>query len=650
MCGITGIWNFTQGKIATSAIDRFTDSLAHRGPDGRGVWVEDDRSLALGHRRLAILDLSGDGKQPMTYSHGRYVITFNGEIFNFVEIRAELESKGYAFTSSSDTEVILASYAEWGARMLHRFNGMWAFAIYDRFEKTLFIARDRFGIKPFLYLLSSQQFAFASELKAFKYLEGYSPCIDYETSQVLLEDGFNVEGTERTLLAGVRRLQAGHYGLLKNGKLTIVRWWKTLDHLVEPPSTIGEQAEYFRELFYDAVRIRMRSDVPIGSCLSGGFDSSAVVCALAEIGREHADLRQAREWQQTFIATFPGSANDERESAEEVVRFTGVRGNFFPVTDSEALNNIETVLQAFDDVYIGMPTAIWLIYRAMRRARVVVSLDGHGADELMGGYVQPDFLYFHNAPSLLRSAFENIQLIKDYRSLVSHFEHLRIAGIFRSPLAAFLMNHPSLGGRILSNRSLLKKAKKAFRRPFLRSTRSKTDDDFTMVGSCDRLPDQWGFLNRRFYEMFHSTLLPTILRNFDRLSMAHGIEIRMPFMDWRLVSYIFSLPDASKIGAGFSKRVAREAMRDRMPEKIRSAKYKIGFNSPLPEWFNGPLREWMLNLVESERCQKHELIDGRRFASFVRTHTKQKSWNWQNCSNAWLTLHYLWFEGSFLAR
>lgn len=611
MCGITGIWNFDKKPVDRARFERFTDSLAHRGPDGRGVWTSQDDGIALGHRRLAILDLSEEGRQPMSYDDGRYWITYNGEIYNFLELRADLGKKGHVFRSQSDTEVILAAYREWGTDMLLRFNGMWAFAIYDQEEQTIFISRDRFGIKPFLYTLTASRFAFASEMKAFSYLDGFEPSVDRESASIFLRNGFGIEGTDRTMLKGLRRLPGGHYGIIKGGRLSIVRWWNTLDHLIEPPSSLEAQAEHFRELFYDSIRIRMRSDVPIGTCLSGGFDSTAIVCALAEIGRQRKDPRQAQDWQQAFVATFPGASNDERVQAEEAVRFAGIRGNFFPVVDSDALANIERILTDFEDPYISLPTPAWLIYRELRRAKVVVSLDGHGADELMGGYIPmgDGNDLFHD----IRTSFRSVLLYHPY------FEILRRIAkrLHRDPGSALL------------------------RRPA-----HYPQKDFIPVPSHDKLPSHWGEINRMLYPMFHSSILPTILRNFDRLSMAHGVEVRMPFMDWRLVTFVFSLPDSSKLGDGFTKRVARLGMAGKMPDSIRLSKTKIGFNSPLPEWLNGPLQPWVRSLMEWNK--EHELIDMPRFQRFIGENLSERSWTWENAETAWMYLHYLWFETGFL--
>lgn len=293
-----------------------TARLAHRGPDGQGLHV--DGSLGLGHRRLAILDLTPMGHQPMSYAAGRYWITYNGEVYNFLELRHELENLGHRFRSDSDTEIILSAYVQWGRECLLRFNGMWAFAIWDAHDKTLFLARDRFGIKPLFYLLERDRLAFASEWKAFLALPCFARRVDWSTFVTALLDPYCQEGIEECLLLGVRRLLPGHCMTVTPHETRVFRWWNTLEHLVEPPTGLQKQAERFRELFEDACRMRMRSDVPIGTSLSGGLDSSSIVCMLAESGRQpgKAENRLAEDWQRAFIATFPGTPVDERSYAD----------------------------------------------------------------------------------------------------------------------------------------------------------------------------------------------------------------------------------------------------------------------------------------------------------------------------------------------
>lgn len=645
MCGIAGIWNFNGATVADETIIRFTDSLRHRGPDGRGIWFNTNRTLAFGHRRLAIIDLSSAGDQPMHYSDNRYHIVFNGEVFNFIEIRDELKGKGYLFKTDSDTEVVMAAYHQWGEKMLFRFNGMWALCIYDSVEQSCFIARDRFGIKPFHYLLNTSQFAFASELKSFKHLDGYSPAIDEDSAVHFLKTGFGVEASQRSMFRGVHKLQAGYCGWVKKGTIKLKRWWNTVDHLVAVPSGVDAQAQLFRELFFDAVKLRMRSDVPVGSSLSGGFDSSAIVSALSRLGKQHADLRMASDWQQTFVATFPGKSNDEKPQAEEVINYCGVKGHFFEVREEEALSLMDKVLYDFDDVYVGIPVAPWLIYRELRRKNIVVSLDGHGADELIGGYLQADGAFMSNAPSWVGGIKENLNIYNEYLSYIGKTGNQNVFSVFKQSLHQQIQYHPDFEqyrNQVTILKSWKDRLRPAYWQSFINNAAFETHST-TLFGEEDA-PADMDEINRKLYRMFHVDVLPTILRNFERMSMANGIEVRMPFMDWRLVTYAFSLPGSSKINNGYTKYIAREAMKGYMPENIRSSRVKIGFNAPMPEWFSGPVFPWLMEQLD----KKSALVNNAALRQVAEKHFKNKTWDWASAGNFWKYIHYLWFENNFV--
>ena len=652
MCGIAGCWHLDGRPIDPGALERFTDTLTHRGPDGRGTWIDADAALGLGHRRLAILDLSEEARQPMAYAEGRYWLVFNGEIYNFLELRAELEGKGHRFRTQGDAEVILAAWVEWGPAAFLRFNGMWAFALWDRVERRLVLSRDRFGIKPLLYVHEpGRRFAFASEQRAFAVLEGFVPALDPEASRVVLLDPFALEGGTRGLWTGVRRVPGGHWLEIGAGGVAQHRWWNTLDHLPDVPSSLEAQAARFAELFDDAIRLRMRSDVPIGTCLSGGFDSSAVVSRLGAIGggADHGGARHAPEWQHSFVATFPGASNDERPYAEEVIRWAGVHGVFLPMTSADAIPDLEPTLRALEDVYQSPSTAAWRIYRELRRNGVVVSLDGHGADELMGAYLGDGELLMREAPHWWSAPGANIRLLRH------HFEGMdpsvRPAGA-AAALAALrltLGHHPDLGGV----RPVLRRWRARFAPAGLGGrgalVRGRRPDfaAFAAPASADRLPEAWGPVDRALYRMFHVDLLPTILRNFDRLSTAHGVEVRMPFMDWRLVTFVMALPEASKVGGGVTKRVAREALRGRMPESVRTSRRKVGFNSPLPEWLAGPLHGWTDALLAAAPGD-HPVVDVPGIRRLVAA-ARRAGWTAQNAVQVWPLLHYLWLERTLRA-
>ena len=606
MCGIAGIVNLRGGPVDPADISRLTSLIAHRGPFGEGTWFNAKRNVAFGHRRLAIIDPGEGGYQPMASGDGRHVIVYNGEIYNFLELRRELEAKGAVFRSQSDTEVILAAWQAWDEDMLLRFNGMWALAIYDTVTDDLFLARDRFGIKPLLYALSGERFVFASEQRALARSGLVETSLDVDVARRLLLDPFGIEGSERTLFAQLRRLQGGHCMWLRQGRVQVRRWWRTVDHLPDIPDTEAERIERFRDLFQDSVALRMRSDVPIGTCLSGGFDSFAVICAMATHEKAGMGPRDSTAWRHAFVATFPGASNDERPMAEEAAAWADVAPSFLEIGRADALTDLDRILDDNDDVYIGLPSAPWLIYRELRRQNVTVSLDGHGADELMGAYLQEGqstAFRIRNAAAALTSRSQLAQRGIDF---------LRTQMIRRQ-------GHYFLRGGLTAMPAAL-----------------------PLVAEDDELPNAWGALNRRLYRMFHSTTLPTILRNFDRLSMAHGIEVRMPFMDWRLVTYTMALPETSKSADGMTKVVARQAMANLMPESIRTARRKVGFNSPMPEWLNGPLAGWTNELLNRNVPAFAEFVDEAPLRKTVGHLTASQSWDWESVGRIWPYLNMKW--------
>ena len=614
MCGIAGIVNVRGRPVEPAEISHLTNLMAHRGPDGAGIWFSAERNLALGHRRLAIIDPGAGGYQPMLSADGRYAIVYNGEIYNFLELRRELEAQGTNFLTESDTEVILAAWRTWQEGMLSRFNGMWALAIFDTHTKDLFLARDRFGIKPLLYAISPERFVFASEHRALVQCGLIATSVDVDVARRLLIDAFGVEGSERTLCNEVRRLQGGHCMWLREGRLEIRRWWRTVDHLPELPKTEGERVERFRELFQDAVALRMRSDVPIGTCLSGGFDSSAVICAMAAHEKAGMGSRDSAAWRHAFVATYPGAWYDEKDQAEEAAAWAGVGPTILEIGNANATPELERILGDTDDVYIGLPSSAWLIYQELRRQGVLVSLDGHGADELMGGY------------------------LKEGESFAFGMRNMAAGIASRSRRVA----------RAVDVLRMLEIRRRGYY--FLRGGSAAVPGQLDLVGDRDKMPSGWGSLNRQLYKMFHSTVLPTILRNFDRVSMAHGIEVRMPFMDWRLVTYTMALPDSSKAADGYSKMIARRAMANRMPESIRMRRFKTGFNSPMPQWLNGPLAKWVDELLAQSVPAFSEIVDEAKLKNKIRSLTVPKAWDWESSGRIWPYLNLKWTLGRHMLQ
>lgn len=621
MCGITGLWNLDKQLINKWVFDQFTDSLAHRGPDGRGVYINSEGSLALGHRRLAILDLLPTGHQPMSYANGRYWITYNGEIYNFLELRNELKGLGYQFNSDSDTEVILASYAQWGEDCQFKFNGMWAFAIWDSKERILFLSRDRFGVKPLHYFFDGKRFAFASEMKAFLFLDWFLPTFDPRIVASALTNPNTIEGTENCLIKGLKRLRGGHCLVLKQGQNpTIKRWRNTLDHLISAPVNFQEQVEQFRELFFDAVKIRMRSDVPLGTALSGGLDSSSVLCSMVKI-RSYisAGQRQALDWQRAFIATFPHTSQDESRFSKEVIRHTNAIPVYKEIKPSEIIDQMDNILFQFEEIS-DMPGAAWMIYRELRRDGVFVSIDGHGGDELLAGYRH--YLEMMMWSSLM--PWPNLLKYHRYKAILSKMypenSDISIPGIkdiFIQNFRRKLREYPVVSKLFYHLYTQLATSQKTnINTPWIRLEPEKVR--FPDFEKDQAMMSQFGLLNRALYFDFHFTVLPTILRNFDRCSMSHGVEIRSPFMDWRIVCLSFSLPEESKLCNGFTKRILREAMKDILPELIRTRTSKIAFASPLVAWFKDEgMKSFVLDSVNSKTFLDSQIWNGPIIRDFV---------------------------------
>ncbi|MBL0226752.1 MAG: asparagine synthase (glutamine-hydrolyzing) [Geobacteraceae bacterium] len=613
MCGIFGF----VGDIARESALLCTNMLAHRGPDGCGLW--EGNGITLGHRRLSILDLSAAGAQPMSFADGRYQITYNGEIYNFIEIRKELSDKGHSFVSDSDTEVLLAAFSEWGEKCLLKLNGMWAFAIWDSIEQALFISRDRFGKKPLFYTATKSGFAFASEMKAlFPVMCEVRPNSKLVREATTDYNCFNYEHTADTLIEGINRFPAGHSGWLRQGRLQLSRWWCTLDHLPTIPDRYEEQVEVFRELFIDACKLRMRSDVPIGTALSGGLDSSATISVMAHISKTVRDERSSTDWQHAFVACFPGTFLDESRYARMVTDHLGINATFVDIDPLAVLDRLENYIYLFEDLYITSPIPFMMTYGSMRQKNVRVTIDGHGADELFAGYT-----------------FDFIHALKDAGCNVHNVRSVLHAYCTAYSASADPKSVPS-AARTFLNWHADNILKTVFKR---------------RVSSQDEKHPCWkrlDALSKVLYISAHETVLPTLLRNYDRYSMANGVEIRMPFMDHRIVCFASSLPWDSKIRGGFSKSIIRDAVAPFMPHEIAYRRSKIGFNTPFVEWLQGPLRGYFEDVLSSTAFRQSELIEPDAISALLRKILDNPDASFDSGVHAWTAIMPFFWEQHFL--
>jgi asparagine synthase (glutamine-hydrolysing) len=591
MCGITGIWHLDGEKINSEKLERFTDAIRERGPDGFGYAYFNNNTLGLGHRRLSILDLSEAGKQPMHFGEGRYTITYNGEVYNFRELKAELEKLNYQFKTETDTEVILASYHKWGKECLHKFNGMWAFAIWDAERHELFLARDRFGVKPLYYVfIPDKIFAFASETRAFKCLDGFSRQIDEINFQKNSEDPQLLEGLGETIFQQIYQLLPGHYAIKKPDNLVHQkRWWDIREKKIHVSNNFNEQTEQFYTLFHNACKQRLISDVPIATALSGGLDSTSVFCTVNDILRLEKNTRVHPDSQRAFIASFPGLISDELEYALKAVNY--VKGNCIVLkqTGENLANQIERDTRMLDSIHYTPITAVSQIYKGMKENGISVSLDGHGVDEMMYGYLEMIFCLYQN-----KLFNEGVKSATEYRSIIelmNHPDYLAKAKLnLDQKENEYTLAQKGVKGRI--KQSVKKIINKRFKEGYFQEFKNNLSNkpyNFNSLSTENRMV---------YYEFFMHTL-PALLKNFDRAGMMNSVEIRMPFMDWELVQFVFSLPVESKVGGGFTKRILREAMKDKIPDEIRTRTYKVGVGDPLFQWIDLYLGDWFKDSLAS---------------------------------------------------
>ena len=613
MCGILG----AIGEFSKPSFEIGLHRLAHRGPDGHGLWEDTDNKILFGHRRLAILELTDLGKQPMT--DGDLTIVFNGEIYNYKEVRKDLLASGHLFHSNSDTEVILKAYRQWGHRCLEKFNGMWSFVLWDNKEKKIFIARDRFGVKPLFYAFTKNGFLFGSEMKAL------APLLD----EVAMSDDFiwckeniyEYETSDKSLIKDIHRFPAGHFAYLTPGAKTIElhQYWNTLDHIGSVKESYPQQVEHFRELFFDSCKIRMRSDVKIGTALSGGLDSSSVAAAMHYWGNHNeskSELRQPGDWQNAFVATFKGTELDEKEYASTVVNSLNLNGHFYEIDATKGIDSMSEYLWYFEELFLTSPIPMIEIYKAVKANGVSVSLDGHGADELLSGYGTTIFNAVKDAPF-------NIPGIKE---IASTYKNLK--DIDRSDFNVVVDGF-------------------AGRKNMLKFYLSKL---FKFTNDQDELVKDLGYFNAALYKEFHYYILPTLLRNYDRYSMAAGVEVRMPFMDYRLVSYCFSLPWQSKLRNGYTKAILRDTIQPFLPEKIVKRKTKIGFATPFTNWFLGPWKEFIQDSINSNSFKNSSVINPFQVKSLVDKFYVKQNPTFEEGPELWRELMPYFWEISFYKK
>ncbi|MDA1354291.1 MAG: asparagine synthase (glutamine-hydrolyzing) [bacterium] len=589
MCGIAGIIQWEPSTPGT-CLKQMLDLISHRGPDGEGQFSEN--GVQLGHRRLAIIDLSEAANQPMHYQD-RYTVIHNGEIYNYLELRDELQALGYSFTTSSDTQVILAAYAEWGTASAHKFNGMWAFALYDRVERRVWISRDRFGIKPLYYLTHQGAFYFASEIKAFKAIEGLKWVLNQEIMDDFMVHGLTDHRAE-TFIQGIQQVKGGHEMVLSlnSPSFSVKPWYhlSTQEHGYNDEKAI----ETFQDLFESAVCLRLRSDVTLGSCLSGGLDSSAIVACASELLAK-TPVQSALH---TISSCSKDPAYDEQEFVNALAKRYPIKTHRIFPSLRDFLNDLDEVIWHQDQPFTTSSiSAQWHVFKAAKKEGLIVMLDGQGADEQLAGY-------HHFFPPLFAHLLKTghwIRLIRElrfYRRKHGHslLKTLQVLLFSLVPSIIFRYIWQSIGkGRpswllSTSKSHLLKRRLTAFSKG---------------IQSTSIAELQW--LN-----------LSMLLRYEDRNSMAHSIESRLPFLDYRLVEHILGLRDDQKIRDGVTKWVLRQSEAPRLPNKILNRMDKMGFVTAEKKWLKEEPELFISELNKAKQILA-PIIDCDQFDEYIRS-------------------------------
>ncbi|MCC7522718.1 asparagine synthase (glutamine-hydrolyzing) [Candidatus Uhrbacteria bacterium] len=576
MCGIAGEIRLSGQKIDQDRLRRMSEALSRRGPDGEGLWVEGQAGLA--HRRLAIIDLTEGGKQPMSTPDGRYTITFNGEIYNYKELKEQITNSEYRFISESDTEVLLALYALEGEKMLEKIHGMFAFAIWDRDTSTLFFARDRIGKKPFFYRAASDAFTFASELKAIRAVDS----LEIDELSVKLFLGLQYVPSPMTGFVGISSLAPGMCGTWREGQFALRKYVRDAG---SSPDSFEKAAMHVKSLLDESVRLRLIADVPVGIFLSGGIDSSAIAALASKQGAKLS----------SFTLGFDDEKFDERDEAADLAKRFGFEHHSFVARPEDLLAIADDVIKHYDAPYADSSSLnTWLIAKETRKYAKAV-LTGDGGDELFGGYRR--YRYFEKALRFPRSTY---QIARGIGKMTGNTKIQRFAETINGGYAALFC-----GAYFQQPEALT----------FIRERFNKEMDPIGAAMDFD----------------LRSYLPDDLNVKMDRATMAHGLEARCPLLDQDLVAYVTSLPTSYRFSSTKQKALLVEAVKDLLPQDVLT-RPKRGFQIPLAGWFRGPLRRAFV-----ERCIGNKKLEQYISPSVIETLVRENDRGSDHGNRLWMT-------------
>lgn len=564
MCGIAGIYdNSLYPEQRRKLIGQMSQIMSHRGPDHAGIWIENE--VAFAHNRLKIIDLSDSANQPFEYED--CVLTFNGEIYNYIELREQLIDEGYTFRTQSDTEVVIIAYHRWGIDCVKHFVGMWAFAIWDKVRRRMFCSRDRFGIKPFNYIFQSNRFYFASEVKALSSLPGFQKNLNIQNLNRALILGWPCYKDE-TNYEHIKALPASSNLVIEHDQVRIFRYWDLSD---EPNGSanlpVEERRERFLDLFSGVVKVHSRSDVSLGGCLSGGIDSSSIASM-------HCHLFPEKQYK-TFTIYYTGKDTvDERPFADEVARkYSQVEAHYFsPLDDDIARHYSMATFHADGPLLSSSYLSQYFVMKDARKNGVKVLLDGQGSDEYLLGYL-------HTFSRLIGADIRHLKPFPAMKMLMAHknYHQLSISQTAQVLAKSLFMSQFGEGKVYEYEYNKFK--------PLLNGSMAK-GAQVELLQKSRNMTDNFS------YHLLFTTSLPALLHFEDRNSMAFSIESRVPFLDHRLVEYVYHLPAGDKIlDTGETKSILRRALKDILPDAIANRKDKKAFVTPGEVlWLRGPLK------------------------------------------------------------
>lgn len=562
--------SFGSKPVSKDSLVKLTDIIAHRGPDGQDHFLSDDAKVGLGHRRLSIIDLTSSGAQPM--KRDELVISYNGEIYNYIELRDELKSLGYNFQTESDTEVILAAYSEWGQECLKKLNGMWAFIIYDQKKQEVFVCRDRYGIKPLFYYSQNDFLFLVSEIKQLTTIDGWKAKLNKPIAYDFLAYGAT-NHTYQTFFQEVFELRGGEglqIDLVNKTQKKFKYYEPKINTQPEKPDSIPTKVKEFKSLVEDAVRIALRSDVKVGSALSGGLDSSTIALVSSELLHQ----KNKSDAQECVSACFEDKSVDESYYVDKVAEQSGIKVHkVFPQFD-QFKEDFKKLIWHQDEPFGTLSIfAQYCVFREAKENCITVMLDGQGADEILAGY---DHFYRPYLNSQLK--------ISKLKFLTGFLNYVR-------------MNKKS--SLDLAKRKLVKKKELS---NFLTKSFVQNTESLLRLNVAKTVPEF-------SFDQLVNTGLHTLLRFEDRNSMAFSIESRVPFLDHRVVDFSLALGDNLKINKGVRKFILREAFKDLLPKEIYDRHDKYGFPTPQELWTRQNLSYFKTEILESQRILGNEWVD-----------------------------------------